>query len=80
VAGPSLGCPPGGGLEFAPGETRSYFGGRVAVTLEATYQVTGDVITVVTKGVDGVGHTYQYKRRRRIALSLRGATGRCRTP
>jgi TPR repeat protein len=60
--GPSLGCPPGGGLEFAPGETRSYFGGRVAVTLAATYQVSGDIITVVTKGVDGVGHTYQYKR------------------
>lgn len=60
--GPSLGCPPGGGLEFASGETRSYFGGRVAATLAASYQVNGDLITVVTKGVDGVGHAYQYKR------------------
>jgi len=60
--GPSLGCPPGGGLEFAPDATRSYFGGRVAATLAATYQISGDVITVVTTGIDGVGHTYQYKR------------------
>ncbi len=60
--GPSLGCPPGGGLEFAPGETRSYFGGRVAATLAASYQVKGDIITVVTTGVDGVGHSYEYKR------------------
>ncbi len=60
--GPSLGCPPGGGLEFAPAETRSYFGGKVAATLPATYQAAGDLITVVTTGVDGVGHTYQYRR------------------
>jgi TPR repeat protein len=60
--GPSLGCPPGGGLEFVPGETRSYFGGRIAVTLAATYQVNGDMVTVVTTGIDGVGHTYEYKR------------------
>jgi len=60
--GPSLGCPPGGGLEFAPGETRSYFGGRVAATLAASYQISGDVVTVITTGVDGVGHTYRYKR------------------
>jgi TPR repeat protein len=60
--GPSLGCPPGGGLEFAPSETRSYFGGRVAATLAASYQIRGDIITVVTTGVDGVGHTYEYKR------------------
>ena len=60
--GPSLGCPPGGGLEFAPGETRSYFGGKVAAKLPATYQAAGDLITVVTTGVDGVGHTYQYRR------------------
>lgn len=60
--GPSLGCPPGGGLEFAPGETRSYFGGRIAATLAAAYQVSGDVVTVVSTGIDGVGHSYQYKR------------------
>lgn len=60
--GPSLGCPPGGGLEFAPGETRSYFGGRIAATLAAAYQVSGDLVTVVTTGIDGVGHSYQYKR------------------
>lgn len=60
--GPSLGCPPGGGLEFAAGETRSYFGGKVAATLSATYQVADDVITVVSTGIDGVGHTYQYRR------------------
>lgn len=60
--GPSLGCPPGGGLEFAPGETRSYFGGKVAAKLPATYEPAGDLITVVTTGIDGVGHTYQYRR------------------
>jgi TPR repeat protein len=60
--GPSLGCPPGGGLEFVAGETRSYFGGRIAATLAAAYQVNGDIITVVTTGIDGVGHSYQYKR------------------
>lgn len=60
--GPSLGCPPGGGLEFGAGETRSYFGGRIAATLAAAYQADGDLITVVSTGVDGVGQTYQYRR------------------
>lgn len=60
--GPSLGCPPGGGLEFAPAETRSYFGGNVAATLQARYEVKGDVITVVSTGVDGIGHAYDYRR------------------
>lgn len=60
--GPSLGCPPGGGLEFAATETRSYFGGKVAATLSASYTASGDQITVVTTGVDGVGHTYEYRR------------------
>lgn len=59
--GPSLGCPPGGGLEFAAGETRSYFGGKVAASLPVAYQAAGDTITVVSTGVDGVGRTYQYR-------------------
>jgi TPR repeat protein len=61
--GPSLGCPPGGGLEFAPGETRSYYGGQVAARLEAKYEVSGERITVTTIGVDGVGQSYEYERR-----------------
>jgi TPR repeat protein len=61
--GPSLGCPPGGGLEFAPGETRSYYGGQVAATLQAQYEVAGERVTVTTTGVDGVGHSYEYERR-----------------
>lgn len=60
--GPSLGCPPGGGLEFAPGETRSYYQGQIATTLKAKYAVSGDMITVTTIGVDGVGRDYQYER------------------
>lgn len=61
--GPSLGCPPSGGLEFAPGETRSYYGGQIAARLPATYTVAGDRVTVVSVGVDGVGSTYAYERR-----------------
>jgi len=61
--GPSLGCPPGGGLEFAPGETRSYYGGQIAARLPAKYQVSGDQVTVISTSVDGVGHSYQYERR-----------------
>ncbi len=60
--GPSLGCPPGGGLEFLPGETRSYYQGRIAATLKAKYQVSGDLVTVVTTGVDDVERAYQYQR------------------
>jgi TPR repeat protein len=61
--GPSLGCPPGGGLEFAPGETRSYYGGQIAARLQAKYEVSGDSVTVTSTGVDGVGHRYEYERR-----------------
>jgi TPR repeat protein len=61
--GPSLGCPPDGGLEFAPGETRSYYGGQIAARLPAKYQVSGDQVTVTSTGVDGVGKSYQYERR-----------------
>ena len=60
--GPSLGCPPGGGLEFVPGETRSYYQGQIAATLKAKYEVSGDKITVTTIGVDGVGRAYGYER------------------
>jgi TPR repeat protein len=59
--GPSLGCPPGGGLEFAPAETRSYYQGQVAAALKAEYAVAGDVVTVVTTGADGIGNTYEYQ-------------------
>ena len=56
--GPSLGCPPNGGLEFLPGETRSYYGGQIAARLQAKYEVAGDHVTVVTTGIDGVGSRY----------------------
>jgi TPR repeat protein len=61
--GPSLGCPPDGGLEFGPGETRSYYGGQIATKLKAKYEISGDRIAVTTAGVDGVGHTYEYERK-----------------
>jgi TPR repeat protein len=60
--GPSLGCPPDGGMEFAPGETRSYYGGEIAARLQAEYDVSGDRVTVTSIGVDGVGHSYEYER------------------
>ena len=59
--GPSLGCPPGGGLEFAAGETRSYYEGQIAARLKANYEVSGDLVTVTTTGVDGADHVYQYQ-------------------
>jgi len=59
--GPTLGCPPGGGLEFAPGETRSYYNGQIAARLKARYEVTGKTVTVITTGIDGVDHSYQYE-------------------
>ena len=58
--GPALGCPPGGGLEFAPGETRSYYNGQIAARLKARYEVTGKTVTVITTGIDGIDHSYQY--------------------
>lgn len=61
--GPALGCPPDGGMEFAPGTTRSYYGGAIAAQLEAKYEVDGDRIAVTSTGVDGIGHTYEYERR-----------------
>jgi TPR repeat protein len=61
--GPSLGCPPDGGLEFGPGETRSYYGGQIATKLQAKYEISGDRIAVTTIGVDGIGHTYEYERK-----------------
>jgi len=60
--GPSLGCPPGGGMEFGPAETRSYYNGQIAAKLKAEYKVDGNRIAVTTTGVDGVGHTYEYER------------------
>ncbi len=56
--GPSLGCPPGGGMEFLSGESRSYYQGDIAVRLPATYQVKGDQIIVSNPGIDG---SYTYK-------------------
>jgi TPR repeat protein len=61
--GPSLGCPPDGGLEFAPGETRSYYGGQIAARLQAKYEVAGDRVTVISTAVDGVASSYEYERR-----------------
>jgi TPR repeat protein len=56
--GPSLGCPPNGGMEFLAGETRSYLNGRIAVTLKATYVVQGDRIIVSNPGAEG-SYTYR---------------------
>jgi TPR repeat protein len=61
--GPSLGCPPGGGLEFVPGETRSYYQGRIAARLPAKYEVKGDHVTVTSTGVDGAASVYEYEQR-----------------
>ena len=61
--GPSLGCPPSGGLEFAAGETRSYYGGQIAVRLPAKYEVAGDRVIVTSTSVDGVASRYEYERR-----------------
>jgi TPR repeat protein len=61
--GPSLGCPPNGGLEFLPGETRSYYGGQIAARLQAKYEVAGDHVKVTSTGIDGVGSSYEYERR-----------------
>ncbi len=59
--GPSLGCPPGGGVEFGPSQVLTYFNGQVAVILAASYRVEGDRITVTTAGSDGVGQDYAYR-------------------
>ena len=59
--GPSLGCPPGGGIEFDPNQALTYFNGQVAVTLSATYRIAGDKISVTTVGSDGVGQDYVYQ-------------------
>jgi TPR repeat protein len=61
--GPSLGCPPNGGMEFLPGETLSYYGGQIAARLRAKYEVAGDQVTVTATGIDGVGSSYEYERR-----------------
>jgi TPR repeat protein len=61
--GPSLGCPPGGGLEFVQGETRSYYQGRIAARLPAKYEVEGDHVTVTSTGVNGAASVYEYERR-----------------
>ncbi|WP_162917374.1 tetratricopeptide repeat protein [Dongia deserti] len=61
--GPSLGCPPDGGLEFTVDETHSYYAGQIAVQLKAKYKIAGDRIEVTTTGVDGVGHAYEYERK-----------------
>lgn len=55
--GPSLGCPPDGGMEFIAGETRSYFKGRIAVALKATYVLQGERIVVSNPGAEG-SYTY----------------------
>ncbi|MDY0883125.1 tetratricopeptide repeat protein [Dongia soli] len=56
--GPSLGCPPDGGMEFLAGETRSYLNGRIAVTLKANYVLQGDRIIVSNPGAEG-SYTYR---------------------
>ncbi len=60
--GPSLGCPKGGGVEFAENETLSWFDGQVAVRLATTYQVSGDNIVVNASGSDGAAQQYTYQR------------------
>lgn len=60
--GPSLGCPPQGGIEFTSTEADTYFNGKVEVRLKAIYQVSGDIITVTTVGLDGMKQDYVYRR------------------
>ena len=50
-------------MEFAPGETRSYYEGLIAARMAAKYEVSGDRIAVTITGVDGVGQRYEYERR-----------------
>lgn len=70
--GPSLGCPPGGGIEFGPNQALTYFNGQVAVTLSASYRVSGDTISVTTTGADGVGQNYVYQRSTNDAMTIVG--------
>lgn len=60
--GPSLGCPKGGGIEFTPKESLSWFDGEVAVRMAATYQMNGDNIVVTSTASDGSSQTYTYQR------------------
>ncbi|HEX2581007.1 MAG TPA: hypothetical protein VHL08_03435 [Dongiaceae bacterium] len=60
--GPSLGCPPNGGLEFRPDEADTFLDGRIAIQEKAIYAMDGDKVTVKTKRPDGTVQTYVYRR------------------
>lgn len=60
--GPSLGCPPRGGLAFTPDTVDTYYNGKVIVRLKAHYKIDGDSITVSTVGLDGTNQDYVYRR------------------
>ncbi len=60
--GPSLGCPPEGGLEFAADRLRSWYGGRVSAELMAAYAIAGDLATVTTTTIDGARQAIAYRR------------------
>ncbi len=70
--GPSLGCPPAGGIEFGPSQALTYFNGQVAVILSASYRVEGERITVTTAGSDGVGQDYVYQQTSPDEMSIVG--------
>jgi TPR repeat protein len=60
--GPSLGCPPGGGVEFTADQSFTYYKGKISVTLSVTYRVSADSVTVTTVGADGIEQNYVYQK------------------
>jgi TPR repeat protein len=60
--GPSLGCPPGGGVEFTADQSFTYYKGKISVTLSVTYRVSADSVTVTTVGPDGIEQNYVYQK------------------
>jgi len=60
--GPTLGCPPGGGVEFTASQSFTYYKGKISVTLPVSYRVEPDSVTVSTVGPDGISQDYVYQR------------------
>jgi hypothetical protein len=60
--GPSLGCPPGGGVEFGPDRSLTYYKGKVSATLSVSYRVSPGSVTVTTAGADGIEQNYVYQK------------------
>jgi hypothetical protein len=60
--GPSLGCPPGGGVEFNADKSFTYYKGKISATLPVSYRVNPDSVTVTTVGSDGIEQNYVYQK------------------